>query len=97
MFLFLAWQVGEFWPPGNTTVWGAMKPTGIPAEEDKVFTISNDWKLIRRGGGRILSPAEISSRFISGSDSAGAGKAQGDQLQHILLSTEAEAYTAHTW
>lgn len=29
-----------------------MKPIGIPAEEDKVFTISNDWKLIKEGSGR---------------------------------------------
>ena len=48
-FVFNLEQVGGILAPGNTTVWGAVKPIGIPAEEDKVFTITNDWKLIKEG------------------------------------------------
>ena len=73
-FVFNLEQVGGILAPGNTPVWGAVKPIGIAAEEDKVFTISNDWKLIKEGWReRCYLPSWNISRFISGSDSAWAG------------------------
>ena len=73
-FVFNLEQVGGILAPGNTTVWGAVKQIGIAAEEDKVFTISDDWKLIKEGWReRCYLPSWNISRFISGSDSAWAG------------------------